>query len=210
MELVSLKPEGKVVLTLMHGKHAYSELKFETGLSDRWLTRKLRELTEKGAVEKQGRWYGLSDKLDISAYELILYLRLQASRMAVELGKLRFVKAVILFGGVAQRSAHEYSDLDMIIVVDGSFEKARYKVLSEISRLESDYHLTVEPLIFTEKDFWDNAHQHEGGIIYGVAEGYEVLVDESGQFTDVLHDRVEEIKSTRDYLEESGIWLKTK
>ena len=210
MELVSLKPEGKVALTLMHGMHTYSELRFETGLSDRWLARKIRELMEKRVVEKRGKWYGLSDELDVSAYELSLYLRLQASRMAAELGNLRSVKAVILFGSVAQRNGHEYSDLDMIIVVNRSFEKAKQEVLSEISELESNFHVTIELVILTEKDFRDNVHSHEGGIIHGVAEGYEVLVDKTGQFTEVLHDRVEEIKHTCDYLEESGIWLRAK
>ena len=208
MELVSLKPCGKIALTLMHGKHTYSELRFETGLSDRWLARKIRELMGKGVVEKEGKWYDLSDGLDVSAYEFSLYLRLQASRMAVELERLSFVSAVVLFGGVAQRRAHEYSDLDMIIVVNGSLEKVKHEVLSEILGLESDYHVTVEPLILAEKDFWDNVYSQEGGIIYGVAEGYEVLVDKTGQFAEVLHDRVEEIKHSCDYLGESGIWLR--
>lgn len=208
MELVSLNPYGRISLTLMHGKHTYSELRFETGLSDRWLARKIRELMGKGVVEKEGKWYYLSDGLDVSAYELSLYLRLQASRMAVELGKSSSVKAVVLFGGVAQRRAHEYSDLDVIIVVNGSLEKVKHEVLSEISGLESDYHVTVEPLILAEKDFWDNVYSQEGGIMYGVAEGYEVLVDKTGQFAEVLHDRVEEIKRSCDYLGESGIWLR--
>jgi len=210
MELGSLNPFGRIALTLMHGKHTYSELRFETGLSDRWLARKIRELIGKGVVKKEGKWYNLSGGLDVSAYELSLYLRLQASRMAVELGKLSSVRAVVLFGGVAQRSAHEYSDLDMIIVVNGSLEKVKREVLSEISGLESSYHVTVEPLILTEKDFWDNVYSHEGGIIYGVAEGYEVLVDKTGQFTEVLHDRVEEIRHSCDYLGESGVWLRVK
>ena len=210
MELVSLKPEGKVALTLIHGRHTYSELRFETGLSDRWLARKIRELMEKRVVEKRGKWYGLSDELDVSAYEFSLYLSLQASRMAAELGKLCSVKAVILFGSVAKRNGHEYSDLDMIIVVNRSFEKAKQEVLSEISELESNFHVTIEPVILTEKDFRDNVHSHEGGIVHGVAEGYEVLVDKTGQFTGILRDRVEEIKHTCDYLEESGIWLRAK
>ena len=55
MELVSLTPEGRIVLTLRHGKHTYSELKLETGLSDRWLAIKLGELEGEGVVEKSGK-----------------------------------------------------------------------------------------------------------------------------------------------------------
>ena len=29
----------------------------------------------------------------------------------------------------------------------------------------------------TEGDFLDDVHTHKGGIIYGIAEGFEVLVD---------------------------------
>ena len=210
MELVSLTPEGRIVLALKHGKHTYSELRLETGLSDRWLTVKLEELEGGGVVEKRGKWYGLSGELAVSAYELSLYMRFQAKRMAGELAKLRFVRAIILFGGVAQNNAHEYSDLDMIIVVGESVDEVKKGVISEISKLESKYHMTIEPLILAEEDFLDNVYSHEGGIIYGVAEGCEVLVDKTGELAKILHNRVEEIKRSHDYLEEARIWLKVK
>ena len=210
LELVSLSSEGRVVLTLKHGKHSYSELKLETGLSDRWLTVKLRELESGGVVERDGKWYGLSGELDVSAYELSLYLRSQAKRMAGELAKLRFVVAIVLFGGVAQKNAWELSDLDMIIVVSGLVDKVREQVMSAISKLESRYHFTIEPLILAEEDFLDNVHSHEGGIVYGLAEGCEVLVDKTGRLSRILSKRVEEIKCSHDYLKEVRIWLKVK
>ncbi|MDI6905183.1 MAG: nucleotidyltransferase domain-containing protein [Candidatus Bathyarchaeia archaeon] len=210
MELVSLSSEGRIVLTLEHGKHTYSELRFETGLSDRWLTIKLEELKRGGFVEKNGKWYGLSGKLVISAYELSLYMCFQAKRMAAELAKLHFVRMITLFGSVAQKNAHEYSDLDMIIVVSEPVDKVKKEIRLEISRLESKYHITVEPLILAKEDFLDNVHSYEGGIVYGVAEGYEVLVDKTGEIAKILHNRVEEIKRSHDYLEEARIWLKVK
>ena len=210
MELVSLSPEGRIVLALKHGKHTYSELRLETGLSDRWLTIKLENLEREGVVQKRGRWYGLSGELDVSAYELSLYMVFQAKRMAAELARLRFVRAIVLFGGVAQKNAHEYSDLDMIIVVSESVDKVKPEVISEVSKLESMYHMTIEPLILAEEDFLDNVYSRESGIIYGLAEGCEVLVDKTGEFAKILHDRVEEIKRSHDYLEEGRIWLKAK
>ncbi|MFQ6077365.1 MAG: winged helix-turn-helix transcriptional regulator, partial [Candidatus Bathyarchaeia archaeon] len=60
MELLSLTPEGRIILTLKHGKHTYSELRFETELSDRWLTRKLRELEGETVIKKDGKLYGLA------------------------------------------------------------------------------------------------------------------------------------------------------
>lgn len=210
LDLVSLGPEGKIVLTLKHGKHTYGELRLETGLSDRWLTIKLEAMKRLDIVEKKGKWYGLIGKLDVSAYELSLYMISQAKRMAVELAKLPFVKAIILFGSAAQKTAHKYSDLDMIIVVSKSADKAKEEVISEISKLESKYHITIEPLILKKDDFLANVNSHEGGIIYGIAEGYDVLVDKRGELTGILLDKADEIRSSHEYLEEAGIWLKVK
>ena len=210
MELASLTSEGRILLSLDHGKHTYSELRFETGLSDRWLTIKLEELEADGIIKRSGRWYGLSGRLDVSAYELSLYMRSQARQIARELARLRTVRAVILYGGVAQNNANEYSDLDMIIAVSASSPGAKREVISAISRLESKYHLTVEPLILSEQDLLDNVNSHEGGIIYGLAEGNEVLIDKTAKLDEMLHSRVEEIKRSHDYLEDERMWLKAK
>lgn len=210
MELVTLSPEGRIVLTLKHGKHTYSELKFETGLSDRWLAAKLRELKDEKFVEKNDRWYGLSGDLKISSYELSLYMGSQARRMAGELAKLHRVDAIFLFGSVAQKKACELSDLDMIIVVGESVDEAKKEVVSEISKLESMHHIMIEPLILAADDFLDNVHSQEGGIVYGLAEGYEALFDRTGEFAKILRNRVEEIMRSHDHLEEAGIWLKVK
>jgi predicted nucleotidyltransferase len=210
VNLVSLTPEGKMVLTLKHGQHTYSELKLETRLSDRWLTVKLGELEEEGVVQKRGKWYSLKQEIKVSAYELSWYMISQAEQMAGELANLRFVRAVILFGGVAQRKASEYSDLDMIIVVNEPYGDVKKGIMSTISRLESDYHMTIEPLILAEEDFSDNVYSSEGGIIYGVAEGFEVLIDKTGEFGKILRERVEEIRHSHDYLVEERIWLKVR
>ena len=210
VKLVSLTPEGKIVLTLKHGMHTYGEMRLETGLSDRWLTVKLGALEGEGIVDKRGKWYGLKQETEVSAYELSLYMGSQARRMAGQLANLRLVKAVILFGSVAQKKAGEYSDLDMIIVVDEPCDLGKEEIISAISSLESNYHFTVEPLILAEADFLDNVYANEGGIIYGVAEGFEVLVDKTGEFGKILRDRVEEIRRTHDYMVEERIWLKVK
>lgn len=210
LDLVSLKPEAKIVLTLKHGKHTYGELKFETGLSDRWLTVKLESMKRQGIVEKDDKWYGLSGVLAISAYELSLYMISQAKRIAAGLTKLHFVRAIILFGSVAKKNAHEYSDLDMIIIASKPTDEVKDGVISEISKLESKYHIAIEPLILTKDDFLDNVNSQEGGIVYGIANGYEVLTDKTGELAEILRNRVEEIRSSHEYLEEAGIWLKAK
>jgi predicted nucleotidyltransferase len=179
-------------------------------LSDRWLAIKLGELEGEGVVEKSGKWYGLKGEMEVSAYELSLYMISQAKQMASELANLRFVRTVILFGSVAQRNAGEYSDLDMIIVVSEPVDRVKKEVVLEISRLESKYHITIEPLILAKEDFLDNVYSREGGIIYGVAEGFEVLVDKTGEIGKILRNRVEDIKRSHDYLVEERIWLKVR
>jgi predicted nucleotidyltransferase len=198
------------VLTLKHGKHTYSELKLETELSDRWLAIKLGELEGEGIVEKNSKWYGLKKEISVSAYEFSLYMISQAKRMASELANLCFVKAVILFGSAAQKNAGEYSDLDMIIVVSEPHDRVKKETMLEISKLESNYHITIEPLILAKEDFLDNVYSREGGIIYGVAEGFEVLVDKTGELGKILRNRVKEIRRRHDYLVEERIWLKVR
>src|SRR5208283_2598078 len=123
MDLVSLTPQGRILLALAHGQHTYSELKAESGLSDRWLTIKLQELVAEGSVVKDGRWYRACERAEVSAYELSLFMRGQAQRIAAELGKLPVVDLVVLFGSVAQRKAEQYSDIDLLIVVADTGEK---------------------------------------------------------------------------------------
>lgn len=96
---------------------------------------KLRELESNGVIKKCDKWYSLARKLDVSAYELSLYVSFQAKRMTDKLSKLPFVKTVVLFGGVAQKRANEFSDLDMTIVVDKPLEKAKTEIIPKILEL---------------------------------------------------------------------------
>ena len=208
MDLVSLTPEGMVVLTLTHGQHSYSELRNETGLSDRWLTVKLKQLENARVLRKDGKWYGLIDQPTASGCELSLYMLSQARHLARRLAQLRSVQAIILFGSVPRREAHEYSDLDMLIVVDQDVEAARRQVASKISEFEKGFHLTVEPLVLSTGDFLANIRSQEAGIIYGIAEGFEVLASKRAALRRILRERVEEIRKTCQYIEEGRIWLK--
>ena len=210
MELVSLTPEGRIVLTLHHGQHTYSELKFESGLSDRWLSVKLGELVGEGIVSKTGRWYRLKDEITASGFEMSLYLRSQSKKIAEILAEENDIAAIILFGSVAREAAHDYSDVDLIIVLVGQEDGIRDRLHERISDIETKYHFTVEPLILSSNDFRDNVESRSGGIVYGLAEGYEVLFDRTGEASSVLGKRVEQIREECDYLEDVRIWVKTR
>ncbi|MFP3951563.1 MAG: nucleotidyltransferase domain-containing protein [Candidatus Bathyarchaeia archaeon] len=208
MEYVTLKPEGEILLTLSHGKHTYTELRFETGLSDRWLTVKLGELAKSGHIEKEGRWYQLKGDHDFHSYEHSLYMTQQGERMAAELTELPTVEMIILFGSVAQKKAGEDSDMDLIIVLDEHVRDGRSKVLEALSELESRYHLPTEAVLLSERDFLENIYRPVGGIVYGLAEGYNVYFDKTENISEALDQRVKQIKRTHDYLEEEKIWVK--
>ena len=210
MGLVSLSPEGRILLTLAHGQHTYAELKVESGLSDRWLTIKLHELVADGSIVKDGRWYRTGEGAKASAYELSLFMQGQSQRIAADLGKLSQVELVVLFGSVAQRKAEQYSDIDLLIVVADIGEKSRGMVVDELRRLESIFHFTVEALILSEQDFAKNLRTAEGGIIFGLAEGFEVLLDRKANFSEMLRNRVQEILNSFTYLDGDKIWLKAK
>lgn len=208
MDLVSLTPEGMIVLTLTHGKHSYSELRNETDLSDRWLTVKLKELESGGVLKKDGRWYGLTDQPTASPYELSLYMLSQARQLARQLAQLQAVRVIILFGSVPRGVAHEYSDLDMLIVVEQDVVGVRRRIASKVSEFERRFHLTVEPVVLSTRDFLANIRSEEAGIVYGIAEGFKVLAAKDGTLRRILRERVEQIRKTRQYLKEERIWLK--
>ncbi len=210
MDLVSLSPEGRILLTLAHGQHTYEELKVESGLSDRWLTVKLHKLVADGSIVKHGKWYRAGEGAKVPAYELSLFMRVQAQRISAELGKLPLVGLVVLFGSVAQRKAEQYSDIDLLIVVADTGEKTRGMVVNELRRLESVFHFTVESLIVSEQDFAKNLQSAEGGIIFGLAEGFEVLLDRKTKLSEMLRNRVQQILNSFTYLEGDRIWLKAK
>lgn len=211
MSLIALTPEGRILLTLAHGQHFYGELKLESGLSDRWLTVKLKELINKGDIVKQGRWYRATQKINISAtHELSLYMNSQAQRIAKELGNLPNIKLIVLFGSIAQKKAREYSDIDLIIVVSDSVEEIKKSLMSKISVLESKFHLTIEALVLSKQDFLENINSKEGGIVFGIVDGYEILLDKSHELNEALSNQIREIQNNYKRINEEGIWLKTK
>jgi predicted nucleotidyltransferase len=164
LDLVPLTPEGSIILTLTHGEHRHRELRNETHLSDRWLTLKLKELKSEGVLKKYGKWYGLIDEHTASPCELSPYMLSQARHLAPQLAQLRAVRIIILFGSVPRVEAQEYSDLDMLIVVEQDVENVRRRVASKISEFERRFHLTVEPLVLSTGDFLANIRSQEAGI----------------------------------------------
>jgi len=66
------------------------------------------------------------------------------------------------------------------------------------------------PFILTKDDFLYNVNSQEGGIIYEIADGYEALADKTGELAEILRNRVDGVRSSHEYFEEAGKWLRVK
>lgn len=212
MMLTKLTPEGRIILTLEHGCHTYGELRRETRLSDRWLIRKLSELKRRAVIKKTGRWYGLAKEFPVSPYERALYRRTELSQAVNYLTeKCPQILAIVLYGSTAKATCTLTSDVDLLIVVEKT--KRIHEVRERIEEAANDlffmFHINFEPLVLTADDFLANLASKEGGIIYGIANGYEMLYDRVGdKLTNRLSERISQIKCGHECLEEHGIWLK--
>ncbi len=183
MRLIEVTPEGRIVASLLEGPKTYGELRSSTGLSDRWLSVKLRELTSAGVVDRVGRVYRLrepskvlEDPVFVAHLRESASLRAKARLIAEELGRDERVLAVVLFGSVSRGQAREDSDVDLLVVTD-------VEAWRELSVLVQDlmlrYDVPVEALFMTLDDLLVNLAAGTA-LILGVLEGYEVLLDRAG------------------------------
>lgn len=209
-----LTPEGRIILTLEHGCHLYSQLQRETRLSDRWLMKKLDELKREGMIEQEAGWYKLTKTPAVHPYERSLYRRTLQLPWAADhlLGKCPYIQAIILYGSTADGTCGPRSDADLLIVVKNKpLGKAKGEIIECANELELTLHIGIEPLVLSVDDYLSDVSSMEGGIIYGVTSAYEVLYDRTrGELTRVLHDRAEEIRRNYTYLEDVRQWVRAK
>lgn len=207
MNLVQLTPEGKIVMELAANAKSYTELRSLTGLSDRWLSKKLKELVAAGVVELRDNRYYLA-KLDVINNDPLALEYLKARKspfskarlIGEELGQDRRVLAVILFGSVAKDRATEESDLDLVIVTKRAIE-----LNEEIYRLAFRYDLPVEATFISFEEFLSHV-QARTTFLLGVVEGYEVLYDRAG-IGNILSYLKVEVEERFTYDEEAGAWI---
>jgi DNA-binding HxlR family transcriptional regulator len=64
-QLIKITPEGKIIAALITSPKSYSGLKSATKLSDRWLSKKLEELSSFGIVDRRGNNYQLKNPAEI-------------------------------------------------------------------------------------------------------------------------------------------------
>ncbi len=209
MRFVELTPEGKIVRSLMDGPKSYSELRSATGLSDRWLSLKLREMASAGIVGRIDRKYFLRNLSPIEDPLFSAYLREESSlitkaRLIAEgIGEDDRVLAVILFGSLARGTASEGSDIDLLIVTRGEIERPYDRVYD----LMFKYDVPVDAVFITLKDLMMNMAE-ETSFMLEILSGYEVLLDRGNIRCLLSVGKV--FLSEWSYDEEAGAWIRRK
>ena len=209
MSMVELTPEGKIVRALIEGPKSYSELRSATGLSDRWLSLKLREMREANLIERVNGRYLLRDLSLIEVDPLFASslreedsLRTKAKLIAHEMSKNEGVLAVILFGSLAKGKASEESDIDLLIITEGvEIEESLY---DRIYDLMFKYDVPIDAIFMTLDDLLMNLAM-KTSFLLGVLSGYEVLFDREGIRALLSVGR----RFLRDWVydEEAGAWI---
>lgn len=208
--------EFKVLCTLVSGGKPFNELKRETGLSSRWLSKTLVELLKGGFIQKSGSLYQLASmenvremvrreliELNKSAAALLPSIDLyeKALRAANFIGQDKNVIGVVLFGSVMRGVATSESDIDLLVI---SIEKP--DLTDTIYDAMVEVEASIEALTTTVRQFLLNLLD-EPIIVFGVIEGYEVLYDRFNMVRGLLKWKEMEIKRRWFYDAEEGIWL---
>jgi len=209
-KLVKITPDGKIVAALIKGPKGYGELKSATGLSDRWLSRKLSELSSVGLIERRGRQYQVKTPMEIIDADPVFAqfmneeasLGTKAKMIAEEIGRNEHVVAVVLFGSVAKGKATKNSDADMLVVTDMEIEG---QMNETIYSLMFKYDVPVETIFLTFDDLLINL-QAKTAFSLGLLEGYQTLYDRGG-IESLLSIKKKEIQKSWVYDEEVETWI---
>ncbi|MDI6643403.1 MAG: nucleotidyltransferase domain-containing protein [Candidatus Hodarchaeaceae archaeon] len=208
MNLVQLTPEGKIVMELAAGAKTYTELRRLTKLSDRWLSKKLKELMAADVVELRDNKYGLT-KLDIIYHDPIALECFKARTTPLSKAKLigeelsqdPRVLAVVLFGSIAKDRANKESDLDLVIITEGGAE-----LNEEVYEVSFKYNVPIEATFISFEELLSHV-QARTTFLLGVLEGYEVLYDRAG-IENILSFLKSEVEERFSYDEGAGAWIR--
>lgn len=200
LKLFTLTPEGRIIQALSNGEKSFSELFRETGLSERWLSIKLKQLLRLGVVTISGNGYQIDrDKLhDI----LVASLKEIAWIAAYEIVENHpEVLGVLLYGSVAKGKTHEESDIDLLVISEDPLSLA-----DEEYKISVKYGVAFEINSITIKEFIAMLNL-ESSLIFGILEGYDVLFDSAG-IAQILKVFKKDIYKKWSYNPDEEIWMK--
>lgn len=213
VRLVEVTPEGRIVSALLEGTKSYGELKSATGLSHRWLSKKLKELSEAQVTERRGNRYRLTkpeeivdaDPLFAPVLQMQISPQAKARLIAGEISRDERVSSVILFGSLAKGQATEGSDIDLLIVTETEMDS---ELNDLVYAMMFKYDVPVEAVFLTLDELLANL-QARTTFSFGLLEGYKILYDRAG-LEGLLAIRRGELHRDWVYDEETGAWIQRK
>jgi predicted nucleotidyltransferase len=212
-KLVEITAEGKIVAALIEAPKSYAELKSTTNLSDRWLSKKLRELSASGLIGHQGKNYQLKNPAEIIDSDPIFAqyvqgkasLKAKARLIVEEISRNDQIVSVILFGSLAKGKTTEESDIDLLIITEVETEE---QLNNTVYDLMFKHDVPLEPVFLTYEDLIINL-QARTAFIFGLLEGYQVLYDRGGVET-LLSIKKKEIEEEWFFDKETQTWIQKK
>lgn len=200
LELFAFTPEGRIVRVLSSGAKSFSKLVKVTGLSERWLSVKLKWLLKLGVVQLIDKRY----RVDVDRLHDVLVpsLREIGWMAAYEIvGKHPQVLGVLLYGSVAKGKAEEESDVDFLAVSEDSLD-----LFDDEYELSMKYGVAFEITSVDLKEFLAMLHL-KSALLFGILEGYDVLFDRAGIATMLAVLKKDICKNWR-YDEGEELWVK--
>lgn len=200
LALFQPSPEGKIIHALSSGEKSFSELVKATGLSERWLSIKLKQLVFLGAVEHKDNGYRVD-------YERLHALLNPSLKDYAWMATFEIVKAhpqvlcVLLFGSVAKGKIGEESDIDLLVVAEEPIDLSRDEY--EVSM---KFKVPFEIVAMGVREFLATLHL-KSSFLFGIIEKYVILFDRAGIAT-LLRSATKEIKDAWHHDEDEELWLK--
>ena len=77
-------------------------------------------------------------------------------RYLKEVGKFCSVDRAVLFGSFAHGSATKHSDIDVAIFSKTVTDRNRLEMMSKMILAGSRFHVDIQPVAFSEKDYFQN------------------------------------------------------
>jgi len=202
LKLSAFTPEGRIVRALSNGKNSFSELVKATGLSERWLSIKLKQLLQLDVVKLSSNGYhvdherlhallapSLKETAWIAAYEVV--------------EKHPQVLSVLLYGSISKGKVHEESDVDLLVISENPLD-----LIDDEYEISMTYEVALEINSVSLTEFLAMLH-FKSALLFGVLEGYDVLFDRAG-ITTLLKVFKKDIHKNWQYNKDEGLWLKLK
>jgi len=192
--------EGLIVKALLERPLRYTDLRAATGLSDAWLSKKLKELLSLGVIAlRSDKYLVISNRLQEALAEEKPFL---ARAIAYELSQSPDVLAVVLFGSLARNSSGSGADIDLLVVTKAS----RLDPIALSVGVLRRFGVAVDIVNITFKELlsW---FLEMPPLLFGILGGYEVLFDR-GWFVELFNMLEESVRKEWVCLKEEMLWVR--